>query len=236
MMGKFSKSASVFTNDPKKEKVRIIIAGEVIPYVLLDPSHSIFLRGFLGEEIKKKITITENTKQPLIINEIKSNIEDKITYKLKPLEKNRKYELEVINTSDVTGRYSGNIEIYTNYKEIPKLKIFVGGNIKGEVSVFPRFISFGPVKTKGNMKKLPDKRTIIIKRDKGTEELIIKQAICNLSFITTNVKKINNKKYELIVELKRDEAGKEEFSGEIIVETNSKITPKLVVKVSGKII
>jgi hypothetical protein len=236
MRGRFSKSASVFTNDPKKEKVKVVLSGKIIPFILLEPDNRIRLHGFLDEEIKGKVTITANLEQPLIINEIKSKLKDKITYKLKTLEKNRKYELEVISVSDVPARYSKAIEIHTNYKKKPIVQVFINCNVKGEVSVFPGYINFGMIKIKDDLIELPDRKEIIIKKNRGIEDLTIKQVICSLSFIATNLKKINNKRYRLIVDFKKDEVGKEEFSGEIIVKTNSKITPEVIIKVYGKII
>ncbi|MDY6862015.1 MAG: hypothetical protein SV062_03395 [Thermodesulfobacteriota bacterium] len=193
------------------------------------------MNGFLREPVKGKVTLTANIKQPLVINEIKSYLKEKITYKLTTLEKDRKYEIEIINNVDVPGRYYGNFDIYTNYEKSPKIRIFISGNIKGEVNALPSYVYFGTIKTE-SMQKPQKKRQIRIKSVRGLEELIIKEVICNVSFIKTKLIKGDDGNYKLILELKRDELIKGKFRGEIIVKTNNKISPEVIIKISGEII
>ena len=52
--GNFSKNASVTTNDPRHPQLTISLSGKIIPYVQVEPSNRIYLRGMYGESVSKE--------------------------------------------------------------------------------------------------------------------------------------------------------------------------------------
>jgi len=127
---RLSKTISVETNDKRKPKTSLIIAGKVDKYFTLSPN-MVKLEGAVGKQIKRTITIAANEKYPFKIIGTRAKVGKDIRYELKPVKHSgeKKYLLYVENLKKQKGRYYDIIYLKTNKKPLPEIKIRVQGNI-----------------------------------------------------------------------------------------------------------
>jgi hypothetical protein len=82
MRGKFTKSATIRSNDPQHPSYRIKLKGTIKSYITVQPSPRAYLTGFEGDTLSQKLTISTNEAEPLTITNITSTLDDKITYEM----------------------------------------------------------------------------------------------------------------------------------------------------------
>ena len=120
----------VQTDDPKQPSVSFVIMGHVEEFVHLKPK-KVYLRGVAGTDIKKTVTIIPAEKYPFKILETRATNGRDISY---TLEKNdnsvmRGYVLTVENIRKERGPYFDTINLRTDSKIRPIIKVRVYGNI-----------------------------------------------------------------------------------------------------------
>ena len=233
--GRLSKSAVVYSNDPKSPKTRISISCQVKEYISVSPHTRVSLAGFEGEKVEREVTITSLLPEPLKITEVTSDIDDKIKYKLKTEAKGKKYVLKIKNRSTKAGTFRGKIILKTDCKKKPQITLNVFSRLQKEVMVRPQALVFGTIDTTSggniNAKMLSKKVTL---RDMRGEGLEIKKIKTSEDWIITE--KVKTKKgYTLTVTLDKEKLPKGEFSGEVEVFTNRKKKP-LKIAVKGEIL
>ncbi len=127
----YSKTTTVFTNDPAHSKVNLSINGKVKYFAKISPR---FVRfdGEAGEKLQIDISIVPDPDYPFEIKKVKVKHNKFITHSLtEPSEENpNKYLLHIENTKTDAGRYGDYIELTTNSKIQPKLTIGVYGYIR----------------------------------------------------------------------------------------------------------
>ncbi len=129
--GKLKQNATVFSNDPQKPKTKIFINGSIKQLITVKPGNRVLLQGHVGDKISKKVTITSLEEQPLEITDITSTIDDKIKYKLKNIQKGKKYSLEIKTRLSIKEPFHGKVVLKTNSRKKPEIDIFVVGKVQG---------------------------------------------------------------------------------------------------------
>jgi len=132
----------VLTNDPKNARITIGMKGIVFAPIHMTQRY-VHLKGALGEEIEKVVTLRGEKKEPLIVKLSSVSIPDKIEVELNAMEKGRSYELKVKNKVKKETTYGGLVKLTTNYPETPQVWIPVSGYIGPFVQVRPKVLSFG---------------------------------------------------------------------------------------------
>ena len=67
MSGKFSKSATIRSNDPKHPSLKIRLKGELKEYISVKPSTRVYLTGFEGDILNKSLKIIKrNIAKPVV--------------------------------------------------------------------------------------------------------------------------------------------------------------------------
>lgn len=172
--GEFSKTATVTTNDPEHPQLTLTIAGKEIPFLNVVPDGTIYLHGRYDEPVEKQLTITSNEKNSdLKIEKVSSNIDDKITYDVKPGANKGEYLLNVKKRTDVPPSSAyGNITIKTNSEKSPETILQVHVMVKGSISVTPQTLNYGMVQfgAKGANGDPVTKSVMVLKTD-GTFQL-----------------------------------------------------------------
>jgi hypothetical protein len=194
------------------------------------------LKGYAGEKIKKKLTITSLEGQSLKITDITCNIEDKIKYKLKTKEKGKEYTLEIKNRSKQAGSFRGKIELKTNSEKKPLVTLSINGNLRNKVMVRPRPLSFGTIDTtKEYFKDVSLRKTIMLKDIRG-EGLTIKKIKPSRNWIMAEAEtRKEGKQHTIVITLDKDKLPKGHFEEIIKIRTNYK-RKFLVVNVKGDVI
>ncbi len=125
----FRKETRVFTNDREHGEFNLVLTGTAKPFIEIQPSHIIRLRGAPGDNLQGQVRFTSHLPGPFKITGYRTNIPDKIDLNLKAVETDRVYVLEVRNKSQNSGPYAGLVELTTTSKERPRLIVRVFGEI-----------------------------------------------------------------------------------------------------------
>ena len=196
------------------------------------------LKGYAGDKIKIKLTITSLEEQPLKITDITSTIEDKIKYKLKTIEKEKVYSLEIKTRSGIKESFQGKVVLKTNSLEKPQLDISVMGKVQSEIKVAPNLVFFGIIDTsKERIDPNSLKRTIMVSSARG-DGLSIKKIEPSADWISTDTQTDQEgEKYSIIIKLDKNRLPKGKFQEKIKIGTKYKKTSEIAdVIIQGKII
>ncbi len=196
------------------------------------------LKGYAGDKIKIKLTITSLEEQPFKITDITSTIEDKIKYKLKTMEKEKVYSLEIKTHSGIKESFQGKVVLKTNSLKKPQLDIFVMGKVQSEIKVAPNFVYFGIINTSKEVIDLNSlKREVMVSNARG-DGLTIGKIEPSAGWITAEVE--NNQKgekYSIIIKLDKNRLPKGKFQEKIKIHTKHKKTSEVAdVIIGGKVI
>jgi hypothetical protein len=129
VLHKFKKETKVRINDPDQPMLYLTLTGVAQPFIEIQPSHIVRLRGATGANMRGQVRFTSHLLTPLKITEYRTNIPDKIEVTLKPEVPDKVYVLEVRPKGQVSGAFAGVIELFTNSKERPRLIVRVFGEI-----------------------------------------------------------------------------------------------------------
>lgn len=209
---------------------------KVKQYVSIVPHNRINLLGFEGDTAKAQITITSYEEEPLEITDITSTVDDKIKYKLKTIEKGKKYTIEAQNRSKEQGSYRGQMVLKTSSKKKPHIVLAVNGNLRKEVAVVPAKLSFGTINTAGEeftARKLVKTTTI---RDIRGDGFAVKKVKSSGKWMVAELEPHKDKKqYTLRLTLDKDKLPQGIFNETITVYTSYKKKP-LVIDVKGEVL
>jgi len=125
----FKKETKVQLNDPGQRRLVLVMTGVATPFIEIQPSHIVRLRGAPGENILGQVRFISHLAGPFQIAQYRTNIPDKIELSLKPVVPDKEFVLEVRPKGQVSGPFAGVIELFTNSKERPRLIVRVFGEI-----------------------------------------------------------------------------------------------------------
>jgi len=146
--GQFNKSATIRSNDPDHPVMTISMAGQITPFVEVQPASRVYLQGQYGETVMKSVTVKSNEEDlDFAITKIESNLDDKITYDFEPGEEDRTWVVNVYkNPTLPTLSTYGVMTVHTNSEKAPTKTMQVQVITKGAISVEPKSVNFGTVK------------------------------------------------------------------------------------------
>ena len=191
--------------------------------------------GFEGDKLSHEVTIETMQEEPLEITEVSSDVDEKITYELKTVEKDKKYTLEVKNRSTDEGFIRGNITLKTSSKKKPLISLPLYIKLQKELVVKPEALAFGTIDTgaAGALEKRLTKK-VMVKKNRG-EDLTIKKIEPSADWIMTEtVTNREGKQYRVVITLDKDKLPKGPFEEKVEIKTNSQKEP-LVVTLKGDI-
>jgi Protein of unknown function (DUF1573) len=125
----FQKDTTVTTNDPENREFHLVLTGNALPFIEIEPSHIVRLRGKPGEEVQGCVQFISHLPGPFRITGYQTNIPDKIEISLKAVQPDRVYALEVTNRPANLAPYAGIIELATTSAQRPRLIVRVFGEI-----------------------------------------------------------------------------------------------------------
>lgn len=124
-----SKTATVYSNDPDQETLKLKITGKVAVFADISPK-SIKLVGKPGEKLQIVVEIVPSENTPFrILGEPETG---KDTYRCSLEEKDGKYFLTAENIATEATTYFDKVVLKTDLPEHPEIKISVFGKIKPE--------------------------------------------------------------------------------------------------------
>jgi hypothetical protein len=129
VLRQFAKKTKVVFNDPDLPEVVLTMKGYGKPFIEIQPSHIVRLRGQPGEELTSQVRFTSHLPVPWEIKEFKTDIPQFIDVTVKAAEPGKIYVVEVRNKRQETGNYAGVIELFTTAAKRPRLIIRVFGEL-----------------------------------------------------------------------------------------------------------
>ncbi len=126
-----SKHATIYTNDTRRRQLGLVVTGFVERVYTLSPQR-LLLKGYTDETIAEKISIKPVQKYAFKILEAKAQRGDNIKVALAEIKAGQgaqAYEITVANLKKEKGRYVDTVELKTDSKLRPEIKIFVRGDI-----------------------------------------------------------------------------------------------------------
>ncbi|KPJ56138.1 MAG: hypothetical protein AMJ42_05700 [Deltaproteobacteria bacterium DG_8] len=236
--GRLNQSAIIFSNDPRNPKTKISMSGLIKQYINVEPSTRVILQGYYGEKIKKQLTITSLEEQPFKIKNITTDIDDKIEYTLKTIEKEKEYSLEIKTRSGIKESFRGKVVLKINSQKKPEVNLFIMGKLQNEVKVAPQYLYFGIIDTS---KEVTDpksfKRSAMVSRFRGGD-LTIKNIETSRDWIVTETEtNEKGKKYTIVINLSKNKLPKGKFREKITIHTEySKRSEAATLIIEGKVI
>jgi len=125
----FKKETKVRINDPNQPMLNLVLTGVAQPFIEIQPSHIVRLRGAPSDNIQGQVRFISHLPTPFKITGYRTTIPDKIEVTLKPEVPDKVYVVEVRDKSQQSGPYAGLIELFTTSKERPRLIVRVFGEI-----------------------------------------------------------------------------------------------------------
>jgi hypothetical protein len=129
VLHQFKKEAKVRVNDPEKSILHLRMTGVAQPFIEIQPSHIVRLRGSPGDNLRAQVRFISHLPGPWQIKEFRTTIPDKIEVSLKPEVPDKVYVLEVRNKWQQAGPYAGLIELLTTSDKRPRLVVRVFGEL-----------------------------------------------------------------------------------------------------------
>ena len=130
--GRFRDNIRLFTTNSIQKEITIPIWGEIkSPQIASIKPRRLTLRGSARERVKGSVKIIPNNKYPFSITEIKPRDGKNIKFDLKEMEESGKkiYILTVENLKKEKGRYYDMINIKTDSKHMPEIRISISARI-----------------------------------------------------------------------------------------------------------
>ncbi len=137
VLRRFAKHTKVFFNDPERREVVLSLKGIARPFIEIQPSHIIRLRGSCEEELQGQVRFISHLPAPFEITGYKTDIPQFIDVQVKAEELGRIYVVEVRNKSRQAGRYAGTIELATTAAKRPRLIMRVFAELSGPTQDTP---------------------------------------------------------------------------------------------------
>lgn len=125
------KGFTVFTNDPARPQVKLLVSGKVKGHISLSPTYIRFM-GKAGQPLSRTITIKPLNGHTFNIQNVVTREGKHLKFDLKPVGGDavkHGYQLVVQNTMHAAGKYNDLITIKTDSKVKPTLRIPVSARI-----------------------------------------------------------------------------------------------------------
>lgn len=237
--GKFSKSATVRSNDPNYPTMTLTMSGNVTPYITVTPSNRVFLQGQYGESVHKMITLKTNEENvDFKVTKVESNIDDKITYKARPNEEDGTWAIDVWKNPKLpTMSTFGTLTVHTNSERSPTKTVQLQVITKGSITIEPKAVNFGTVKidTESDEPVAPITRNVIVL--KATGDFQIEDVTFSADYFSAEVEPVQpGKRYNIKVTFAppKKKQGRKTHIAEMTVHTNDPREPALTVRLVAR--
>ncbi len=129
VLRQFKKQTKVHLNDPATPVVTLSLVGYAKPFIEIQPSHVVRLRGRAGEAVGAQVRFISHLPIPFEITGFTTDIPQLIQVNLKAENPGKVWVVEVKNLSAAPGNYQGSITLNTNAARRPRLIMRVFGEL-----------------------------------------------------------------------------------------------------------
>lgn len=250
-----TKKITVTTNDPENDFVRLQLGGTVKVIVDVYPQNSVYFFARLGVPEKKVLAVTclDKTTDFQILK-IENTVKDvKVTQEpftmkrweeLKPDSEKKNSKLNMRNPGNTdyiltltlsdeakAGQQNGVITLFTNIDKKPEVRIEVMGRVEGPLKIQPSYFLLGKAPL---ILDTPMVKQFKLHHTTG-EKFTIKSITCKEPHFTFEFSKNPDGTYKIIVTYNGGfPEGRQ--GGDIIIHTDSKDQPEVILKYSGAVV
>ncbi|MBI2815854.1 MAG: hypothetical protein HYX72_02830 [Acidobacteria bacterium] len=234
--GQFDGNILLITDDPDRPQINLTFQGEVVPLIEFDPLPAFFVSAQHGESKTASIEIINHQPIPLKIRKMESD-SSRFVASLETIDPGKRYRLKLTTLANApVGRVSETIRLATSDPAKPLLEIPANILVRERIYTFPDFLDFGalqPERLEGNLEQLSQTaQTLMVYQAGGKDFRISVQSDLPFLYLYPVRSKLGERyQIEIAVIPEKMKAG--EFSGSIIITTNDKEFPKLVVPVKA---
>ena len=233
----FNKKATVKCNDPVHRTMTIAVSGQEIPYLDITPKGTVYLNGRYGEKVERTLTVATNEKGvDFKIVKATSDIDDKITYQVQPGTTPGTYDVTIYKNPKLPTLITyGTIFLHTNSKESPKTGVSVNVITKGDITVSPPAVNFGPVKfadAAGTGQSVT--RGVVLTKTGG--EFEVKDVTINNTNFKAFVEPLGDKQYrvQVVFTPPMKSSGEQAETAEMTIHTSDQREPAIRVHVVAR--
>lgn len=226
-VGRVTKSVVVNSNDQENPSYRLVISGEVVEEVSVNPKRvnfGIIRKGDIctkALEVKTipefniKLKKVESPNTYITVTEDKTNEDNSYRYQI------------TFSNYDYLGKFNGIIFVYTSSDKQERIDIPFSGEIIGDITFYPETVSFGTVKKNQNTKK-----TLIV--NFVNKDVMIEKIEVNPGAVYYTISDLNKNSKQIDFKLDEDiEIGK--ITGNIKIYTNSNVQPIINIPIRGEV-
>ncbi len=133
------KKATVYSNDPYTPQLALVVSGHVDQFAQIKPQQ-VIIRGFVGEPLRRQVTVVPSRKNPFKITGVKAKHGDniKIAWKAKDTPQGKTYIVDIENTRSEKGRYYDTLYLITDNALKPQIPVQVRGSIAAKPKSAPQ--------------------------------------------------------------------------------------------------
>jgi hypothetical protein len=215
---------------------QIAIRAYPVDGIKYDPLPAIFATVTRGAVKEASLEITNNRPDPLKIGEI-VNPSTRFTARVETLEEGKRFRLVVTLKGDgPAGKQHDILELKTNWKDAPVLRIPVNTLVNERVRTFPDSVFMGryPLSEIRNDPGLAKRRAQILMVYRAGTDDFQARVTSDIPFLKiTSERGPKGDRYENTIWFDPEVAQPGKIEGNIIIETNDPDVPRLVVPVTG---
>jgi len=228
MNGPTEKSVNVVTNViGEKSEVILKIKGVVWQAVEVAPNVCAFGRVTQQEPLERKLTIVNNTEEPVVITDIQCD-NPCFRGEVKELEKGKKFEMTVFTIPPLrTGSNVGTITFATGLRDTPKGSFSVNAFVPSPIEVVPMRLTLAAVAL-----TTPTKREVSIRNNNPAKPLKVSDVkMSNPALKATLTEQIPGSSFKVTIDIP---AGFQATpAGETLsMKTDSPLMPEIVVPIT----
>ncbi len=224
LIGRTTKTITVYTNDPDTPAVGLSVAGRVTADMVVTPPVLYFGRVRRGEVVRREVTVAPGREGASFVVERVEHSNPGIRARVEPRADAPGQRIVVELDRDVPlGRFSETLVLHTTSPREPELRLPVLGSVEGDVVVLPPQVTFGV--TRGGA---PAERDLYV-RNRGTRPITLRRVVVPERIATCSVDVLEEgQEYRLTVKL-REGLPKGKVEGAVEIFTDHPEESRLVV-------
>jgi hypothetical protein len=122
--GAISKSAKVYTNDPRKQIERLTI-NVFVKVPIYISNRYVYLTGIADNKISRTIVVRANEKKSLKLEKSSFDLNKIVAFKIQEIEPGRVFKVHFTSIPGNVGIYRGVLKLKTNYPEKSEIIILI---------------------------------------------------------------------------------------------------------------
>ena len=227
------------TDDPKTPQLEMRFSGEVLPSLEVTPKPVVVLVGQKGQSTESELELVNHESDPVAITDIQFP-KERVDVRSQAIEQGRRYKLDfILSSSAATGRNENFVVLHTTSKLTPEVRIALLTYVRERVYTFPDSVDMGQLSLKeihaNNQLSEKAAQTLMVYQMGGNQFRInIHTDVPGL--ILTSDPGPKGDRFQITATLSPGVTEPGPIKGDIVIETNDKEFPKLIVPVQGNVV